>query len=95
MPLKILLIIFSCVFLSACIAPKKPTVEICHIDYPEWEGICQFGGEKENLPKPNPLFRRQLADLDKATCFAPKEWEKVQNYIDQLEAYIQLMAKEQ
>ena len=80
--LKEILILFSFVCLSGCLAPKKPNVELCNIDYPSDEGICGMteGGE---------VYRIELSDLDRGTAFSPEEWEKVKNYIDELTAYIE------
>jgi hypothetical protein len=42
--------------------------------------------DKSTLPQ-GVICREPLSNLDKATMFAPPEWMKAQNYIDQLEAW--------
>jgi len=82
--------------------PKKPKVIICVIDYPSHEGICnETDGEKikriDDIDYDNIVNkvmsdrandRIPLSSMDKSVCFAPREWEKVQNYIDEMHDYI-------
>lgn len=72
--------------------PEKPTVELCVIDYPRMEGICvtttkDIKAREIALQSLIAMAQRRvaLAEMDKSVCFAPAEWEKVQNYIDKLE----------
>jgi len=79
--LKTILIPFS-IFLISCNAPKKPMVEMCHIDYANDECICGLTGGSTRL------YRETLDYCDKATSFRPEEWSKVKTYIDELEIFI-------
>ena len=76
--------------------PTKPVVTLCIIDYAQMQGSCaNTDGSKINHASEltyMTMARRLLAgnriplsQMDKNICFAPSEWEKVQNYIDQLE----------
>jgi hypothetical protein len=72
--------------------PDKPIVEICVIDYPSSEGICttttkDMAAREVALQSLIAMAQRRvpLSQMDKSVCFAPPEWEKVQNYIDRLE----------
>lgn len=79
---RTLLVSSSLLVLASCNVPEKPVVKICVIDYPRMEAICgESGGDGS-------VTRVPLSDLDKATSFAPAEWEKVQNYMDELRDYI-------
>lgn len=86
------LIVFS--FLAACGGlPPKPKPEICVLDAPMLEGICGTPALKKvadldinNLIK-NSEIRVPVVELDHSVMFRPKEWEKVQNYINALEQY--------
>ena len=70
------------ILISACGgAPKKPSVLSCIIDYPRTAAICR--DPKSETPV---LKRVDLQTLDKNMCFAPAEWEQIQNYIDDLES---------
>lgn len=83
MQLKKILIISSFVFLAGCMAPKKPNVMLCHIDYEHDECICGMTeGDTELKVYP-------LEFCDKATAFRPKDWEEVKNYIDELVIFIE------
>jgi hypothetical protein len=68
--------------LSACNLPAKPVVTICVLDFPSGEGICGESGGGVDLK------RVPIAELDKSTMFAPREWEKVTNYIHLLEEHV-------
>lgn len=82
LPLKPLAVTSS-LFLAACVSPPvKPVVDLCQLDVPAQEGVC---GPTEGS---DPLRRVPVAELDRATCFAPVEWEKVQVYIDLMEKYV-------
>lgn len=93
MLLKILPVTFSLLLLSGCNSmPEKPTVELCVIDYPSMEGICvtttkDTQAREVALQSLISMAQRRvpLAQMDRSVCFAPVEWEKVQNYIDKLE----------
>lgn len=90
--LRILWASFSLFLVGCNHLPEKPIVTICIIDYPRLEGICAETS-KETEAKDLALRaiaaaatrRVTLESMDKSVCFAPKEWEKVQNYIDLLE----------
>lgn len=98
MLLRTLLISFSLLVSSCGGLPAKPKVIICVIDYPSSEGICgETDGEDikkakdiaykrilERLKSQREVTRIPLSTMDKNVCFAPKEWEKVQNYVDEL-----------
>lgn len=89
---RILLASFSLFLVGCNTLPEKPIVTICIIDYPRQEGIC---AETTNKTEARDLAiqaiaaaatkRIPLESMDKSVCFSPKEWEKVQNYIDILE----------
>lgn len=101
MRLKALLISSSVFLLSCGGLPPKPSVTICVINYPAHEGICGVSdGETvkearnisyseivKRLKASGETFNVPLPTMDKSVCFAPKEWEKVQNYIDLLVDY--------
>lgn len=87
-----LLIVFS--LLVGCKGiPEKPDPEICILDAPALEGIC--GTPKIEDPSDLEIknliemavIRVPISELDHSVMFRPKEWEKVQNYIDALEQY--------
>ena len=79
---KIILILFSVLVFSSCLVPKKPIVEMCQINYAGEECICGLtGGSTEVNFEP-------LSYCENATAFRPKEWEKVKNYVDEMEVYI-------
>jgi hypothetical protein len=84
-----LFVVFSLLFLSGCLKPKKPKVELCQLDLPAQEGICGLTGQGANTK----VIRRPLLELDKSTCAVPKEWEKVANYIHEMEIYVLFLEK--
>ena len=78
-----MLTVFSLFFLTACQLPKKPVLVQCHISYYDDECLCRKtspGSVVKVLP---------LEECDKATAFSPQEWEKLKNYVHELEAYTQ------
>lgn len=90
MPLKKLFVSSSFVFfLSGCLHPIKPVVEICIPDVPASESICGFTG-KDALTN---VDRFPIQKVDKATCFPPEEWKKVKDYYDLLEVYVTQLEK--
>lgn len=61
--------------------PIKPTdVEKCALDLDAMEGVCGILGQSGTRREP-------IAYVDRAECFPPAEWEKVINYIHELEEY--------
>lgn len=89
---KILLVTFSLLAVGCNHMPDKPIVELCVIDYPRSEGICvtttkDTAAREVALQSLIAMAQRRVAlsQMDKSVCFAPAEWEKVQNYIDKLE----------
>lgn len=80
--LKILLAVSNLSLLMACNAPDKPEVLIGVVDYPREEVIEGRSGSDIDP------VRVPLSTYDKATCFKPDQWELVQNYIHEMEAYI-------
>lgn len=84
MRLKLKPAIFSLftLFLTGCVVPKKPVVDLCAVDFPRDEGVCastQMNTEAYRLP---------LSEMDRYTCFSPQDWEAIKNYIDNLEAVL-------
>lgn len=74
----------SSILLSACGAPPtKPTVELCTIDAKAVECICGMTANPGSDVK-----RYPISYCDKATAARPAEWEKIQNYIHEMEEYI-------
>ena len=82
MHLKEILIIFS-FLLVGCVAPKKPIVELCHIDTIDDLCFCSLTSD------PSSVIDNPLEYCDRATAFRPQEWEKVKNYMDELKIYIE------
>lgn len=71
--------------LTACqTALKKPVITMCIIDYPSREAICGETNQAHLVEVLEPR-RIPLSELDRATAFAPIEWERAQNYIHFLE----------
>lgn len=78
-----LLASFSLLVSLGCNVPEEPNdLEIGVIDFPRQEiiwGIANSG---------DPVQRAPLEGYDKATCFKPAEWAKVQAYLDELRDYV-------
>lgn len=103
--MKRLSLLFAIGSLSACaLAPTRPTLFLCIVDYPRQEAIC--GSTDANLvakadeaevhsaiSKAQDLQRYPLEKVDKATCLLPTEWEKLTNYADEMEQFIKLRCK--
>lgn len=99
MLLKACFVISSLLFVACGSLPKKPDVTMCVIDYPRNQGICgsvkgediqstsqlSYGELVRAVYQSSNVFLVPLSEMDKSVCFAPREWEKVQNYIDLLE----------
>lgn len=100
MQLKTLLVTFSLIGCASG-APKKPSIELCPIDYPSQEAICgntngeQFTSTKqlnyqvmvETVFASSNLTRKPLSYLDKGTGLTPGNWEILMNYLHELEDY--------
>lgn len=81
--------------------PIRPVIRICIIDYIANEAICGDTKKtnaltmeditdndiRELLERMGPVKRVPLSTLDRATAFAPREWEKLINYVGDLERY--------
>lgn len=81
MRLSLIFITFS--LLIACVPPKKPNVELCHLDLSDDVSLCGM------TDKPSEVYERPLEEMENSTCFTPDNWFLVKNYMDELKAYIQ------
>lgn len=83
--------------------PAKPKIELCLVDYPATEVICGVT-TKESIDKLRsaPDYtqlrrlvmaasteRKPLAYIDRGVALIPSEYEKLKNYIDELNIYIE------
>lgn len=70
--------------MSGCVSmPERPILEVCVLDTPRLECIC---GITDN---PDVVTRHPIDYCDKATAMRPSEWEKYQNYVDELRDTLQ------
>lgn len=60
--------------------PNKPVLEKCHISAPTVECVCGLTDKSEEV------VWHPLEYCDKATAYRPQENEKLNNYVDALEA---------
>jgi hypothetical protein len=83
---KISFVAFS--LLAGCVTPPaKPLVSPCLLDIPDGEAFCApISDVDKGAWEP-------IGGLDRATAFKPKDWEKVQNYIDAMENYVKTQCK--
>lgn len=79
--MRFVLICITFSFLVSCVPPKKPVVEICQLDFVNDVAYCGM------TDRPQDIYEVSLEDLDKATAFTPKNWEKIKNYIDEMEVF--------
>lgn len=101
MSLSIFKLFFLSLLLVACgTLPPKPIVTLCVVDYPRSQAICgETGGEAvtstrqlsyrtlvQTVKASATVRRVPLSQLDKSVAFTPVNWEKLKNYLDQLEA---------
>jgi hypothetical protein len=88
---NLLFAIGSAILVGCGNVPQKPEVEMCFVETPAAPlahyclcGIAPGGGMKLKAKK---LERHPIEYCDKATSFRPREWEKIQNYQDELLDY--------
>ena len=102
-PLTILFVIFS---LGCKTAPKKPNVELCIVNIESGEALCgnTDGGDlKAKEATYNRLYgaikRAQNATvfpleyIDNGVCLRPSQWGVLQNYVHNLQIYIESQCK--
>lgn len=79
-----LLLICSGALIGCGGVPQRPDLDVCVLNVPASICICQV---KHANGVTDTQRHEPLAFCDKATAFTPKEWEKVQNYLDALVQY--------
>lgn len=72
-----IVLLTSLVLASCASVPPAPNVNLYHHDFPRAQALCSNSkGEK--------CDKLLLAQTDKFYMLSPKDWEKIQNYIDLL-----------
>lgn len=81
-----LLVVSSLLF--GCVSPpQKPNPYVCTVDYPSDIAHCAYHDT------PEVVTEEPLSNLDRAVSFKPAEWEHVQSYLHEMEAYIKRSCK--
>lgn len=80
--MKRLAILFVTISFTGCMAPKKPVTYTCILDVPREECVCGMSDGSDDL------IRHPMIFCDRAIAYIPDEYEKLENYEEELEDYI-------